>query len=198
MTERRGRGRLSAIDQLPDDAEAAIVWANAELRAHKLPQVTIFEGFNARLAAHSIAPVSKSSFNRHAIRKAAAFRKIDDLHRITSELVTSLGTDGPDRATIAIAECIKLAAYDILDEGQQSPQDLAQLARAVSSAVGAQKTSAAHRRLLESDYQKKIGAAFANAESKLSASGLPVKNSSEILRKIREEVYGIFDEKARS
>lgn len=35
---REGRGRLSSIDQLPEEAEPDIVWANEQLRKEKLPQ----------------------------------------------------------------------------------------------------------------------------------------------------------------
>ncbi|MES2755601.1 MAG: phage protein Gp27 family protein, partial [Pseudomonadota bacterium] len=76
---REGRGRLSSIDLLPDDAEAEIIWALEELRERRQPQVAILAEFNARLADRGVAGVSKSAFSRWSIRKALQFRRLDEV-----------------------------------------------------------------------------------------------------------------------
>lgn len=59
---KEGRGHLSSIDMLPDEAEAAIVWANDQLRERKLPAAVILTEFNEQLADLGIPAVSKTVF----------------------------------------------------------------------------------------------------------------------------------------
>ena len=95
----RGRGRLSSIDQLPEEAEDDIVWALEALRENKIPQTAILEEFNLRLADKDIEPISKSAFGRYSIRKARQFRQLDAVRRMSAELVDTLGPEGPDEVT---------------------------------------------------------------------------------------------------
>ena len=55
IDRREGRGRLSSIDLLPDEAEPEVVWALEQLRDRKLPQTAILAEFNERLADKGIA-----------------------------------------------------------------------------------------------------------------------------------------------
>jgi len=142
---RDGRGRLSTIDLLPDEAEADVVWALEQLRANKLPQTAILIEFNERLADRGIEPISKSAWSRFAVRKAIQFRKLDEVQRMSAELVGSLGTEGPDQVTVAVAEMLKLAMFQQL-EGDISTKGIMELSRALQSAVNAQKAAAEARR----------------------------------------------------
>lgn len=155
-----GRGRLSSIDQLPEEAEPDIVWALEQLRAREKPSKMILVEFNARLADRGIPPIKKSAWGRWSIRKAIQFRRLDETRQIASELVPSLGTDGPDHVTMMISEMVKVAAFQLL-EGEVSPKGLMELSRAVATAVGAQKTSAEHRRQLEAEVKLKLAEAAA-------------------------------------
>jgi hypothetical protein len=135
QTRRDGRGRLSTIDLLPDEAEADVVWALEQLRANKLPQTAILAEFNERLADRGIPPVSKSAWSRFAVRKAIQFRKLDEVQRMSAELVSSLGTEGPDQVTVAVAEMLKLAMFQQL-EGDVSTKGIMELSRA---AIGGER-----------------------------------------------------------
>jgi hypothetical protein len=128
-----------------------------------MPQNAILDEFNKRLADRGIAKVSKSAWSRYAVRKAIQFRKLDEVQRMSGELVASLGTDGPDQVTVAVAEMLKLAAFQRLEEGETSTKGIMELARALSSAVGAQKTSAEHRRRLEDEVRAKVDKAIDKA-----------------------------------
>ena len=66
---REGRGRLSSIDLLPEEAEEDVVWALEQLRARNLPQTVILAEFNERLADKGIEAISKSSWSRYAVLK---------------------------------------------------------------------------------------------------------------------------------
>jgi hypothetical protein len=185
---REGRGRLSSIDMLPEDAEPEVVWALEQLRERTMPQTAIFAEFNSRLADRGIAAISKSAWSRYAVRKAIQFRKLDEVQRMSGELVASLGTSGPDQVTVAVAEMLKLAAFQRLEEGESSTKGIMELARALSAAVGAQKTSAEHRKRLEDEVRSRVDKAIDKADA---ASESP--DAKAVLKRIREDVYGIFD-----
>jgi len=167
---REGRGRLSTIDLLPEDAEPEIVWALEQLRERKLPQNAILEEFNLRLADKGIEPISKSAWNRYAVRKAIQFRRLDEVQRMSAELVSSLGTDGPDQVTVAVAEMLKLATFQVLEAGELKPKEIMELSRAVQSAVSAQKGSAEYRKKLESEAEERLKKA-AEAVEEAGAKG---------------------------
>lgn len=120
VDRREGRGRLSSIDMLPDDAEQDIRWALEQLRERTMPQTAILGEFNARLADRGIGGVSKSAFNRWSLRKAFQFRRLDEVRKITSDMIDKLGSDGSDQVTVAIAEMIKVSAYELLEDGVSS------------------------------------------------------------------------------
>jgi hypothetical protein len=175
-----GRGRLSSIDLLPEEAEPDIVWASEQLRDRTMPSKMIHSEFNSRLADRGIAPISKSAWGRYSIRKALQFRKLDATRQIASELVPSLGTDGPDHVTMLIAEMVKTAAFQLLEGGDVSAKGLMELSRAVATSVGAQKTSAEHRRQLEAEVKLRLQEA-ADAVAKV---GKAAGTAPETLEKI--------------
>jgi hypothetical protein len=181
QTRREGRGRLSTIDLLPDEAEADVVWALEQLREMKLPQTVILAEFNERLADRGIPPVSKSAWSRFAVRKAIQFRKLDEVQRMSAELVSSLGTEGPDQVTVAVAEMLKLAMFQQL-EGDVSTKGIMELSRALQSAVNAQKASAEARRRLEEDVQARLQKAADAAQEVGKKAGVSAETLAEINR----------------
>lgn len=183
---RRGRGHLSSIDMLPDEAEPEIVWALEQLREKKLPQSTILMEFNERLADKGLGPISKGAWSRYAVRKAIQFRRLDEAQRLGSELTRSMEADGPDQVTIAVAEMIKVAALEILEVGQLSSKGIMELSRALQSAVGAQKTSAEYRERLEKEVQQRLAEAAKNAGEELKRKGV----SKEALEAINQSLLG--------
>lgn len=194
MTEERGRrdgrGRLSSIDQLPDEATPDVIWALEQLRERRLPQTAILIAFNERLADKGIEPVSKSSWSRYAVRKAIQFRKLDEVRAMSGELVESLGAEGPDEVTVAVAEMLKVAMFQKLEDGEKlTEKGIMELSRALSSAVGAQKTSAEYRRRLEDEFKSR----FDKALSKAGEDGGAGADAEAVLKRIREDVYGIFE-----
>lgn len=177
---REGRGRLSSIDMLPEEAEPDIVWALEQLREREKPSKMILAEFNSRLADRGIASVSKSAWGRWSIRKAIQFRRLDEARHIASELVPSLGTDGPDHVTVMIAEMVKVSALELLEGGEVSSKGLMELSRAVSSAVAAQKVSAENRRKLEDEVEQRLAKAAAAVSDVGKAAGV----GPETLQKI--------------
>lgn len=182
QNRREGRGRLSSIDQLPDEAEQDVIWALEQLRDRKLPQNTILMEFNERLADKGIAPISKSAWSRYAVRKAIQFRKLDEVQRMSGELVNSLGTDGPDQVTVAVAEMLKTAMFQLLEGGDVSTKGIMELSRALQSAVSAQKGSDEYRRQLEARVAEKMAKAAEEVTEKVKKAGVSAETLAEINR----------------
>ncbi|MDR6708156.1 hypothetical protein J2X73_002527 [Novosphingobium sp. 1748] len=179
---REGRGRLSSIDLLPDEAEEDVVWALDQLRERKLPQNVILAEFNERLADRGIAPVSKSAWSRFAVRKAIQFRKLDEVQRISGELVASLGADGPDQVTIMVAEMIKLASFQALEKGDVPTKGIKELSQSLQAAVNAQRASAEHRRKAQEEVDKRISDAAAKVADLGKKGGVSPETLAEINR----------------
>ncbi|MBB5987419.1 phage protein Gp27 family protein [Sphingobium lignivorans] len=183
---RDGRGRLSSVDMLPEEAEPDIVWAMEQLRERQMPSNAILSEFNARLADRGIAGISKSAWGRYAIRKALQFRKQDEVRRISGDLVASLGTKGADELTVMVGEMIKLRLFELLEGGALDAKGSMEAARALQSSVNAQKASAEHRRRLE-EMRKQVTEAIDKV-----ADSAPGVDAEQLLKRIREDVYGIF------
>lgn len=187
--ERKGRGRLSSIDLLPEEAEPDVVWAAEELRQGKRLQIDILAEFNARLADRGIGPISPSAFGRYSVRKAEQFREMDEIRRISAELSSSLGTGGADELTLAVAAMVKKAAYKMLEGGKLDPKSVMELARAVQSAASAAKMSAEHRRRLEDEFRTRFEKAVDAVENDVANAARPV-DPAEVLRLIRKAYSG--------
>jgi hypothetical protein len=195
---RKARGKLSSIELLVGkhpEVEPDLVWALGALRDNKLPQTAILAEFNERLADRGLRPISKGAWSRYAVRKALQFHKMDEVQRISGDLIERLGTDGPDQVTAALAQMIKTTAYHMLEEGKITPKELMEISRALSTAVSAQKVSHEHRRQLE-EYVRKatavIDAFTAEAEQKAADEG-GIVDQAALMRRIRTEIYGIFE-----
>lgn len=184
-TERRqGRGWLSSLDQLPEEADADLAWAIEQLRDRTMPQTAIVGEFNKRLADRGIAGVSKSAFSRWAVRKSIQFRKLDEVRRITSEIVADLGTDGADQVTVAVAEMIKVAIYENLEKGEVDSKSVMEMARALTSVVSAQKASNELRKKLEERAAAQIERAAEKAEKVATEAGLTAERAAQIRRDV--------------
>ncbi len=179
---REGRGHLSSIDMLPDEAEGAIVWANEQLRTRKLPAGAILAEFNERLADIDLPPVSKSAWGRYAVRKAIQFRRLDEIQRMGGELARSMDAKAPDEVTVAVAELLKVAIFEILEDGEVSTTGIMQMSRALQSAVAAQKTSAEYRERLEKEVQARLAQAAKNAGEIGKRKGVSPEAIAEINR----------------
>jgi hypothetical protein len=188
---KEGRGHLSSIDMLPDEAEGAIVWANEQLRDRKLPAGVILAEFNERLADLELPPISKSAWGRYAVRKAIQFRRLDEIQRMGSELARTMDAKAPDEVTIAVAEMLKVAAFEILEEGDLSTKGIMELSRALQSAVSAQKGSAEYRERLEKEAKAERTKAADRAGKLAAEAGL----SADTVAQLRREFLGVREAK---
>lgn len=184
---REGRGRLSSIDLLPDEAEEDVVWALEELRTRRHHQNAILAEFNLRLADKGIAPISKSAWNRYAVRKAIQFRRLDEMRRMSSEIVAQLGPESADDVTVTIGEMLKMAMFTLLEGDNIGPKSVMELSRALQATVNAQRGSEEYRRKLEI----RVSAEMARAADKLETVGRENGLSADRIAQLRRDFLGV-------
>lgn len=202
---RQGRGRLSEIDQLPDWAEDAKLWAFGELRARKRTQLDILEEFNARLRQAALlegitAPpvISKSAFNRTALNIAVLGRRMEETREIARVLAPKLDKAADDSVTLMVAESIKMLAHEMLSNAGALEADgataqmLMYTSRALKHAEEAKRISAEARRKLQDEFAAKATQAVDAVADAAARSGAPIDREA-VLKKIRQDIYGIVD-----
>jgi hypothetical protein len=185
--ERRYRGRLSRLDTLPEVAQPDLVWLNHELRENKRPANELLDVFNMRLAAHGIEPISNGSFSRYSVRKATQFHELDQAHRLSRDVADFLGHDSADKMTVAVAELLKVRAYEKIETGELEPLDFMSLGRALKDVVAAQKQSLEYRQKLAAEHKRKVE----EAQKDVAAIGKQHGVSDEAMRKITQRLAGI-------
>lgn len=191
MTERR---RLSSIDLLPEEAADDIVWATQQLAGRERTQADILFELNDRLQAKGIDPISKSAFNRHSVNRAAAQRRMQEARAMFEGVSSQFNAADVDENTIILGEFIKTMIVELVGDGRgvKSPKDAMELARAFQATVSAQKISSDRRRQVEADLKGKVMKAAETAIGAVAEGGHPVDGTA-VLKRIRQDVYGIFD-----
>ncbi|MDE2595967.1 MAG: DUF3486 family protein [Sphingomonadales bacterium] len=122
-SRREGRGRLSSIDMLPEQADEAIAWANTALRERNLPQTEILRQFNAMLADHGIPSVSKGAFSRYSVRTAITVRKLEATRQITDVVVSRIPDGNRSDTMIVMTELLKHQVLSMMmDEETPDPK----------------------------------------------------------------------------
>ncbi len=192
---RRGRGRLSSIEQLPPECDQIIVWAANELRSRDRTQKEIYEEFFLKLETlqgehHGeleFTIPSFSSFNRYSLKQAHLTRRLEDTTAIAGSIADTFSAEKSDDLTLIAAEAIKTLVFELLTDAGESgmaPKDAMNLANALRSATAAQGISSKRRQQVEKDFAKKTDAAL---DKVAQAKGL----SSETVATLRREFLGL-------
>jgi hypothetical protein len=194
MADRReGRGQLSSIDLLPEEAQDDITWALGELNARQRTQADILLELNDRLAVKGIDPISKSAFSRYSVRLFTRVRRTAERQRIYEAIAPQLSPDKISQTDLILGEFLKTLIDSILDmDGALGPRDAHDLAKAFHHTVQAEKVSAERRSKLVADFRARTEAAVDGAVAAATAAGAPIDGAA-LLKRIREDVYGIFD-----
>jgi hypothetical protein len=196
---KRGRGRLSSIDLLPEWAEPAVQAALGKLRDNDLPQIEILDQFNAELRALAFAAgvmdppqISSSAFNRKTMRLAAHGRRLAETREIATALASKLEQGGDEDLTLMLAETIKTLIFEMLERADGVPaadwsaEMMANFALALKNAEQAKKVTADMKILIEKNFVKQAEAAI---EKVSAVRGL----SPEAKREFRRELFGVRD-----
>ncbi len=163
---RKGRGRLSSIEQLPPECDQIIVWAANELRSRDRTQKDVYQEFFAKLeelqlefhGELSFEIPSLSSFNRYSLKLAHMTRRLDDTRNIVSSLAKDFDGKASDDLTVIAADAIKSLVFELLTDAGDSglnPKAAMDLANALRAASAAQGISTKRRSQVEADFAKK-------------------------------------------
>ena len=191
VAKRQGRGRLSSLDLLPEEAQDDLVWALGELNQRQRTQADILFELNDRLEVKGIEPISRSAFNRRATRLARRTAQLEERRYVYAGIAERLTPEEVSKSDLVLGEFLKVLIDELLDGSELTSKSAMELARAYKETVLAQRHSAAERRKAEEDAKKKIGKAIDQIEQSLpDAAATP--DGKEIIRKIREDIYGIY------
>ena len=196
---RSGRGRLSSIDMLPEDADEAIEWANVELRERKMPQNVILREFNAMLADRGIKGVSKSSFGRYAVRAAIELRKMDASRRITDAILARMPVGERSDSMIAATELLKFRIIETVMDEDADPKALAQASLSLQRISSTAARTAEIQRRDRKDQQEEVERAERMAQEQAAREtadaveriATEVGLSAERVRDLRRGVLGL-------
>lgn len=192
MSRRRGRGRLSALEQLPPECDPLIAAAATALQDRDRTQQDIYEEFFAacqRLMADShgeldFAIPSKSAFNRYSIRLATMTRRLEEAREIAAAISKRFDASASDELTLIAAEAIKTLVWEVLQAAGESgidPKGAMALANALRAAVQAQGVSTARRQKVEAEFAEKAKLAVGEAAR---AKGWSEETIEEVLSRI--------------
>lgn len=151
----RGRGRLSSLDQLPEDAQDDVVWAVGQLNERKRTQADILFELNDRLRAKGVDEVSKSAFNRASMKYAVAQARFTEMRRIFEGIAPHFTPERVDESGMVIGEFIKMLIFELAQSEGASigAKGAMELARGHLAAIQAQNISSERRAKLEAKFK---------------------------------------------
>lgn len=185
---RAGRGRLSSVDLLPEEAQDDVVWAVGELNKRDKTAAEILHEFNGRLIDKGLEPVSKSAFNRKSMKLAAMSNRLNEARHIFAGLAPQFTAEKVDENTVVLGEFIKLLIFEIVQtEGtQMDPKGAMELAKAHLAVIQGQRISVDRRAALQKEFVKEAGKAI---DEVAKQKGL----SEEVRRDLRRDLFGVTE-----
>lgn len=194
--QRRGRGRLSGIDLLPEEASDIVVWASRELAARDRTQTHIYAEFRSKLIALQgelglgFDIPAFSSFNRFSLKQAELSRRLEETREISSSLAARLDGVGNEDLTVMVIEALKTLIFEIVSaagEAGVKPKDAMEMARAIQALVAASKMSHAQRASFQAELEDRTDEAI----EKASVVALEAGVSAERIAQMRREFLGV-------
>ena len=181
--ERVTRGRLSSLDLIPEEGHDDIVWAMAQLNERKRSQEDIRFELNDRLAVKGIDAISKSAFNRRAVRIALAQARREEDAAVYEAIAAKLSPEKIDEAAIVVGELLKsaIAAHAERDAMSLSSEDVLNLAKGYQAAVMAMSQSAEYKRKRMAEFAAKVDEA---ADAVKKAPGITAETRKKIMEQL--------------
>ncbi|MBK5957404.1 hypothetical protein CCR97_04165 [Rhodoplanes elegans] len=179
-----GRGRLSSIDLLPEEAQDDILWALSELNQRKRTQADILFELNDRLQAKGLDPVSRGAFNRHSTKLAARSRRIAERQAIYSAIAPALTPEKVAETDLVLGEFLKTLIDELLDDQALDAKGAHDLAKAFHHTVNALKASTEHKARLMKELDTKT-------EKVIDAVAKEGGLSADVIAQLRRDFLGV-------
>jgi len=200
-TDRReGRGRLSSIDMLPEEAEPDIIWANQTLRERSMPQTEILRELNARLADRGIGPISKGAFSRYSVRASLELRRMAASRQLTELILSKVQPGERSEGMVVAIEMMKHRIIEmVMAEDEPSPGMLNKATLALQRLSSVAVREAQVKRIERKDEQEAAEReaveqkAAADAETAETVSRIATEAglSADAIAAIRKGVLGL-------
>jgi len=181
-----GRNVLNSLDLVPDAGRDAVAWAMGELNKRARTQADILFELNDRLAAAGVDPISKSAFNRVAVRCYNRRMRNEEHAAVLTITARNLEAEHIDLNDAVLTEMIKTLVAEVIDahEGQIDPEGAAFLARAYRDV----KTAESLSRELQDKRQKQLEK---TVDAATKAVGRARGLSAETIEQLRAEILGV-------
>ncbi len=187
---RRGRGRLSSIEQLPPEAEPFVAAAIQALNERSCTAEEIRGELNAHLLSlPDCEPISRSAFNRYSLQLAASGRRIAQAREMASIFAEKIDEMPDGDIGLLLVETIKTMIYDVmmdatLDGESPSIKMLVTAAEAVERLEKARNANVRTAKLKRDNFVEDAATAAVEAATK---RGL----SAETVDQIKHAVLGV-------
>jgi hypothetical protein len=179
-----GRGRLSSLDLLPDEARDDLHWALVELNKRERTQADILFELNDRLEAKGIETISRSAFNRKSMRLAKRTIQLEERRHIYAGIAERLTPEEVGNADLVLGEFLKTLLDELLDEDGLGTKGAMELARAYKDTVMAQRHSAELREKAEAIVKTRLEKAVAEVSNVVRKAGVSQETMDEINRRL--------------
>lgn len=194
--EQRGRGRLSSIDTLPEEAGDIVVWASQEMAARDRTLTDIYAEFKQKLIALqgeqglAFDIPAFSSFHRYSVRQAVLARRLEEAREISSNLSARLDGVANEDLTIMVVESLKTLVFEIINDRGDSgvkPKEVMEMARAIQSLVATSRLSNAQRAAFQAELEARTDEAIDKAATAAKEAGV----SADAIAQMRREFLGV-------
>lgn len=165
--DRRGRGRLDSLAMLPEEAQDDVVWAIGQLNERRRSQADILFELNDRLAVKDLGPISKSAFNRRAMRLARRSMQLEERRYIYAGVAEKLTPDEVAKSDIVLGEFLKTLIDELLDREDLDTKNAMELAKAYKEIIVGKRHSIELREKSEKAEAARVAEADAKATENL-------------------------------
>lgn len=179
---KKGRGRPSSIDLLPEDLRVRL---NDALRDKRLTQQQILSTFNQLLSERGEPQISRSALNRYAVHVEEMGAMMREAREAASALVGGIKASESDVGR-AVTELIKTMTFDLIDRmrtGEEAPnvETLGELALLAQRVERASKTGLERELKLREQFMSEQKQKLDKAESEGALHKEAAQAAREIL-----------------
>lgn len=118
---RKGRGRPSSLDLIPEDVRVRL---NQALRERRLTQQQILDQINMLLVDRGAPEVSRSALNRYSMQIESKGAQMREARAAADALCSGLDARGNGDLTQAVSEMVRTLAFDHLLSMQDGQVDV--------------------------------------------------------------------------
>lgn len=186
---RKGRGRLSSLDMLPEEARPAVSVAYQALKECTRTQADILRELNGELEKLGVTPISKSAFNRKSLFLASVGQHMARTRAIASVWAEKVEETPDGDVGLLLGETIKTLIFDVLSDVAMSSKSPSMVMLGVASEAlrnleKARELSVTTRVRIETNF-------FKNATKAVERAGKEKGLTKDTIAAIKSQILGV-------